>query len=165
MAIEENLESWEELQKGQIAELAFERIALAHQYAVQYIGRQYTHLIEPSRFRKKDSRPTGIPWLPDFLLMRREVNNWVEFAKVEVKWRHDENRAPIIMPPGTKFFVLFTPSGLMGAEVKTREKRGDLQELELLTELGLKKDKYAEIFDATRSLLTAFDKPESIPVP
>jgi hypothetical protein len=53
---------WYRLQKGQIAELAFERIAKAHGYAVEYNGQQYHKPVCATRPAKQQKL------LPDFIL-------------------------------------------------------------------------------------------------
>jgi hypothetical protein len=152
--IQENRESWETLQKGQIAELAFERIALASGYAVRYTGRQYTELLEPSAYRA--ARPASeSPWRPDFELLRREGDGWAPHAVVEVKWRAKGSTVTSV-PPRTTHLVLFDPEGLrIGLAAEGRV--GPLQSFKDETDLRLCQAAAAEIFEATQALLAVFD--------
>jgi hypothetical protein len=154
--MKENLETWESLQKGQIAELAFERIALAHGYAVKYSGRQYKHLLEPSEFREHTPYETD-KWLPDFKLKKRVGDKWVRHAVVEVKWRKNKQDIPNNVPPKSDYLVLFTPEGLFAACAKDGKVAKELLPLEQVAGLGFKEGIYSEILKATQSLIEAFE--------
>jgi hypothetical protein len=152
----ENRESWETLQKGQIAELAFERIALANGYAVQYTGRQYTELVEPSSYRQKQVNADS--WRPDFQLKKRVEDGWVDHAVVEVKWRSVKASSPSKVSSQTQYLVLFTPEGVFAASV-TEGKVGSLEALSKCVDLGLSDARCSDIVKATQQLIAAFGNP------
>lgn len=158
MEIKETYETWESLQKGQIAELAFERIALAHEYAVKYNGRQYQELLIPSDYRKKTKHKTN-EWLADFELhaLHKQSKGWELHAVVEVKWRQSSEKAPSEVPPKTNYLILFTPDGIFAAEATDGKLTESLIPLEDVTFLGFEKAKYEEIMIATQALISAFD--------
>lgn len=155
MAIAENHDSWETLQKGQIAELAFERIALANGYAVKYTGRQYTELLEPSTYRR--SRPPEAGWLPDFELKKRIGGEWTDHAIVEVKWRSKRQQVPSVVPPRAQYLVLFTPEGIFAASVSAGQV-GSLGPLSSCPGLDVSDAECADIVEATQALLAAFSE-------
>ena len=153
-SVKENKESWQTLQKGQIAELAFERIALAHGYGVRYAGGQYSGVLLPSKHRK--APPDTNNWRADFELYKQSNGSWVPFKHVEVKWRAKACDTPSKLPPNADYLVLFTPSKLLCAKKKGYARQSSLKPIEDFTELGFQKKLYEEIRAAAESLLKAW---------
>jgi hypothetical protein len=130
--ITEDLPSYIKLQKGQVAEMLFERIALANDFTIEYTGNQYRHPIQPSARRSK-SGSVKLNGMYDFRLSLNGQSPTVTY-KIEVKYR----KKPVssIKPPaGTDIVVLFTRNAgqviikASGVSAKT----GRAQDFDLLT--------------------------------